>query len=176
MKWIKPYNIFESLRNEINIEDIEERLIDFKHIGFDTDINLSSSIILDFDKKDDFHIKASEIDDYNSGITKNSLTIQFNSEQYIQCNIDELETIYDDFTHYLNVDCGLVPNYIYFGNLNQVDLMSSRRPLLRAIYFKDFKSRREFLNLRAENLPIADADIDPKIIKTSGFTIGYYKK
>lgn len=181
MKHLNDYNTFniKPLKENINLD--EDRLIDFKDLGFDVDINSSSSsIILDFNKKaeneNDFHIKASEIDDYNSGITKNSLTIQFNSEQYIQCNIDELETIYDDFTHYLNVACGLVPNYIYFGNLKQVDLMSSRRPLLRAIYFKDFKSLREFLNLRAENFPIADADIDPKIIKTNGFTIGYYKK
>ena len=162
MKWIKPYNIFESLRNEINIEDIEERLIDFKHIGFDTDINLSSSIILDFDKKDDFHIKVSEIDDFNSGTTNNSLTIQFHSGQYIQCNVDELETIGDDLSHYLNETLGLIPNYIYFGN---IDFNFNTR----AIYFKDFKSLRKYLNLRA------GANIDPENIKTSGFTIGYYK-
>lgn len=168
MKHLNDYNTFNIKPVKENINLDEDRLIDFKDLGFDVDINpTSSSIILDFNKKEsenknDFHIKASEIDDYNSGITKNSLTIQFNSEEYIKCNIDELETIYDDFTHYLNVACGLVPNYIYFGNV-----VMNRR----AIYFKDFKSLREYLNLRAES-----ADIDPKIIKTSGFTIGYYKK
>lgn len=52
MKFIKPFNIFESLKDNIDIEDIEDRLIDFQHLGFNVVVSLSSSTILDFDKKD----------------------------------------------------------------------------------------------------------------------------
>lgn len=184
MKWIKTFKIFESLKDTVNIEDIEDRLIDFQHLGFNVVVSLSSSTILDFDKKrlernltnnvtnlaNSYHIKSSEIDRYNSGITHNSLTIGLSGlnkeESHINLNIDELTSVYDDFCYYLKQVYGLRPNYINVGSLS-LRTNTGGGYEGRFLYFKDFQSIREFLKVK-------DAT-DMSNLKVSGFNLGFYK-
>ena len=189
MKFIKPFNIFESLKDIIDIEEIEDRLIDFQHLGFSVVVSLSSSTILDFDKKrlersqtnnvvdlaDSYHIRSSEIDRYNSGISHNSLTIRLSAlnkeESHINLNIDEFTLVYDDFCHYLKQVYDLKPNYI---NIESLSLRTNSGGGYggRFLYFKDFQSIREFLKVK---VLVSNISTDMSNLKVSGFNLGFYK-
>lgn len=180
MKWIKSYRVFESLKDELNIEEVDDRLIDFKHLGFSVEIGVSSSIILDFDKKrlersqtqnvidlvNKYHIKSSEIDHYNSGISKSSLTIGLKSTEYINLSINDLTSVYDDFCYYLEQAWGLKPNYIHILRLN-LKTNTGGGYVGQFLYFKDFESIREFLQVKNST--------DCDNIEVSGFHLGFYK-
>lgn len=190
MKWIKTFKIFESIKQGIDwnsqqfLDNVEERLIDFKHIGFHVVVSQSSSTILDFDKKmqdvrytdepreNKFHIKSTEIDRYNSGISKTSLTIglvpsplSIGSGPH-NFNIDELEIIYNDFASYLRDVFGLVPNYINIVRLT-IKNTAGGSSIGQFLYFKDFQSIREFL--------VAKSSIDLDTLQATGFNLGFYK-
>jgi hypothetical protein len=187
MKHIKRFTRFDLTKESVDwnseqfINDVEDRLVDFKHLGFGVVISQSSSTILDFDKKmqdvrytdepNKFHIRSAEIDRYSSGISNISLTIglllkDISGTYNSNFNIDELETIYNDFASYLKEAFGLVPNYI---NIVKLEIKTTAVGTLygQFLYFKDFESIRQFL------ISKNSADIDN--IKITGINLGFRK-
>lgn len=180
MKRLKTYKLFESLN--IDRVDIEDRLIDFKQLGFDeVSIDESSSIILDFDRKeterqrrpngllfsgDQYFIRSNDIDVYKSGSTNNSLNIELKSASHLNLNLKELEYYYEEFSHYLRSVYGLIPNYIY---VTRIDVYNTTGGGYggQFLYFKNFDDIRKFL--------IAQKSIDTENIKVRGFNLGFYR-
>jgi hypothetical protein len=176
MKWIKTFRIFESLKDEIDLEEVEDRLIDFKQLNFNVNLSLSSSLIIDFDKKEretggQFYINSSELNKYLQSFNNNSFTVNLEakSDQIELFNIDELDTYYNYFSSYLNSAYGLVPNYIYIKRI--------RGGYGGFLYFKDFQSIRQFLNDKERaNYHMTGRDpIDQNKLQIEAFSLGFYK-
>ena len=66
MKYLKVYKIFESLKDDINLLELEDRLIDFEHMGLNININIGNSAILDFSllKPGESHILSHKSEDF----------------------------------------------------------------------------------------------------------------
>jgi hypothetical protein len=180
MKWIKTFRIFESLKDEIDLEEVEDRLIDFKQLNFNVTLSLSSSLIIDFDKKEretgQFYINSSELNKYVlQPFNNNSFTVNLEAKsgQIELFNIDELDTYYNYFSSYLNSAYGLVPNYIY----SKIKIFNRRGGYGGFLYFKDFQSIRQFLNDKEQaNYHMTGRDpIDQNKLQIEAFSLGFYK-
>lgn len=180
MKWIKTFRIFESLKDEIDLEEVEDRLIDFKQLNFNVNLSLSSSLIIDFDKKErervdnrlkdsQFYINSSDLYKYVSQpFNDHSFTVdlEVKSGQIALFNIDELDTYYNYFSSYLNSAYGLVPNYIYIKRIHFRSITGGGHGG-QFLYFKDFQTIRNFLE--------AKGCIDQNNLQIEGFNLGFYK-
>lgn len=147
---------FESLDN-ISPDDIDDYLIDYIQMGFETDISVGSSYILDFSKinKDKDYIGSYEMDSYNKGISNSSLTISLRSNNKSSYKISELEEAYDMLESFLKDEFGLLPNYIMLnGSIN------------RFSYFENFDHIKRFSESGVRT---------PNEINTYSIIFGFYK-
>lgn len=126
MKWLRKFNeSLEGLENEINIEELEDILIDFIHMGVDYDIKIGNSLSLDFNKlnklrengelsKGNISINSADIDDYKNPGQIEVITIHFNDTGKIKkYKIDEFREAYDMLLNYLKIKYNLITAYIY---------------------------------------------------------------
>lgn len=137
MKHLKRYKLFENLESEIDLQELESILIDFKQMGLDADIKVGSSIVINWNWVNDEktgglkYLRSREIDRYTKSISNNSLTIEFSTPGIEEYNISETSEAYEMLKGYLFDNYNLIPNYISFHN-----------PLV-FLYFEDFDKIRE---------------------------------
>lgn len=147
---------FESLDN-ISPDDIDDYLIDYIQMGFETDISVGSSYLLDFSKidKGKDYIGSYEMDSYNKGISNSSLTISLRSNNKSSYKISELEEAYNMLESFLKDEFGLIPNYIMLnGSIN------------RFSYFENFDHIKRFSESGVRT---------PNEINTYSIIFGFYK-
>lgn len=126
MKYLKT---FESLSNEITIDDyqeIEDYLIDFIQMGLEVDVKLGSAVVVNFDKLNDdissgrrskqrYFIQSHEIDSFSSHkVTSNSLTVDLKyTDDKMKVDLNDLEDYYQTITYFLKSKYRLIPNCIF---------------------------------------------------------------
>jgi hypothetical protein len=125
MKYLKKYRLFENLESEIDLELLEDIMIDFIQMGLEYDIQVGSSIVLDFDKLNkqresgeisgsNISIHSGDIDLYQKGRTQNSLVIKLYKESKMSdFNIEDFSYNYDIISKFLFNEYNLIPNYIW---------------------------------------------------------------
>lgn len=126
MRYIKKYKLFENLESEIDLDELEEVLIDFKQMGLDWDAKVGSSMVINWEKVNSydsvnrlvhkFSITPVEVQSFLKTKTNNSITIEFFtplSVQSNQYNHQDTSEGYDMIKDYLFSNYGLIPNYIY---------------------------------------------------------------
>ena len=124
MKYLKKYKLFENLESEIDLNELEDVLIDFKQMGLDWDAKVGSSMVINWErvnkwplrKEIDGHcISSNELDRFSSSKTDDSLTIEFSTDKPHQYNFDDVVEGYEMIKDYLFENYGLIPNYIYIN-------------------------------------------------------------
>ena len=182
MVFIKSFRVFETLNDVIDRSSLEERLIDFQHLGLNNVVlSFNSSTVLNFGKKSEarsraisiielvnsYVIKSHEVSDCNVGISSNCLTIDLSPESgSVLLNLVEIGVLYEDLCYYLLRLYGLKPNYIFLSGL---DVKTSTGGGFGGnyLYFKDFESIKEFLCLKSA--------FDKENIRVGLVHLGFYK-
>lgn len=181
MKFVKPFGVFESLDGVVDRFQLEERLIDFQHLGLSNlVVAYTTNSVLDFEKKSeirsrptDVHdlcnsyvIKSHEVSGYNTGISSNCLTIGLSPVSgSLLLNLSEVGLLYEDLCYYLSSLYGLKPNYIFLSGL---DVRTNTGGGFGGyLYFKDFGSVKEFLCLKSA--------VDKENIRIGLVHLGFYK-
>lgn len=147
---------FESLDN-ISPDDIDDYLIDYIQLGFETDISVGSSYLLDFSKinKNKDYIASYEVDSFTKGISNSTLTISLRSDNKSTYKISDLEEAYDMLSSYLKDEFGLLPNYIMLNS-----------SINRFSYFENFDHIKRFSENSVKT---------PNQINTHSIVFGFYK-
>jgi len=184
MKLIKTFSLFESNSPTIDSvygkgveSSIKERLIDFQHLGFKTELTLGWSMVIDFarykahnslNEKSCHYIRSNDLYDWRRGISENTVTINLRLDRVRDIDLMELEEAYGDLSHFMKSAFGLKPNYIMLCELRFISKEPGKFfPKLSWIYFETFADIRQLL---------IQSKSHDDVVRLDGLNLGFYKE
>jgi hypothetical protein len=172
MKYLKKFRLFEGKLTgiscmEIDLAELEQYLIDFKQMGLDYDIKAGSSIVIDWREFNDvFHggtkvLYSSDISKFTKSTTNDSLTIEFETNEIQDYNINDTVEAYEMLKDYLFDNYNLIPNYIYINyHWNYM-------------YFQNFHELKNYKDIFSQSDILGSSD--KNIFKAHKVIFGFYK-